>query len=282
MSTTSRSIRGRYVALAAVTIGVSWLATGQAMAGAAATMTTTCEPQNKSAAALHSLAPATGVLSITDAAGAAAGQGVPALPGRPGAVPPAARLIPAAQPKAVPAAVPAGVPAAPKGVLPAPKLPAVPLLAVAPARPNLSSPACVPAAPVVTEPIAEKPRHKHPRKHHKPAAQPKVANGAQQRTQSQPPANGEAFVPLPHHGKRHHKHPVRQGARQGGRHAHRHHDAPVTSAAPAAQATPAAPAAPATPAAGPRAAHREGRVHPKAAAPVPTAGDIADISKLLP
>ncbi|MEZ0071613.1 hypothetical protein [Planotetraspora sp. GP83] len=278
MSTTSRSIRGRYVALAAVTIGVSWLATGQAMAGAAATVTTTCEPQNKSAAALHSLAPATGVLSITDAAGAAAGQGVPALPGRPGAAPPAARLIPAAQPKAAPAAVPAGVPAAPKGPLPAPKLPTVPLLAVAPARPNLTGPACVPAAPVVTEPIAGQPRHKHPRRHHKPADQPKVANGAKQRTQSQPPANGEAFVPLPHHGKRHHKNQVHQG----GRHAHRRHHAPVTSAAPAAQATPAAPAAPATPAASPRAAHREGRVHPKAAAPVPTTGDLTDISKLLP
>ncbi|WP_405088146.1 hypothetical protein [Microbispora sp. NBC_01389] len=114
MSRTSRSIRGRCAALAAVTAGVSWLTWGTAMAKDGAS-SDTCRPQNRDVTdhdvtdhgvtgrdvARHesarrevtdrdergvpaTLAPAAGVLSIADAAGSAAGQGHRSLPGRPG------------------------------------------------------------------------------------------------------------------------------------------------------------------------------------------------------
>ncbi|WP_204285750.1 hypothetical protein [Microbispora amethystogenes] len=114
MSRTSRSIRGRCAALAAVTAGVSWLTWGTAMAKDGAS-SDACRPQNRGVTdrgvtddgvagrdvARHeiarreatdrdvrgvpaTLAPAAGVLSIADAAGSAAGQGHRSLPGRPG------------------------------------------------------------------------------------------------------------------------------------------------------------------------------------------------------
>ncbi|WP_182872908.1 hypothetical protein [Microbispora sp. H10670] len=118
MSRTSRSIRGRCAALAAVTAGVSWLTWGTAMAKDGAS-SDACRPRNHDItghdvtgrdATGHdstdqgvtrheiarreatdrnvrgvpaTLAPAAGVLSIADAAGSAAGQGHRSLPGRP-------------------------------------------------------------------------------------------------------------------------------------------------------------------------------------------------------
>ncbi|WP_147943010.1 hypothetical protein [Microbispora sp. CSR-4] len=112
MSRTSRSIRGRCVALAAVTAGVSWFAGGPAMAKDGA-LADACRAQAHNMTArgvtghdvtgrdltsgLTSL-PAAGVLSIADAAGAAAGQGHNSLPTGSATV---ARTLPA------PAALPA-------------------------------------------------------------------------------------------------------------------------------------------------------------------------------
>jgi len=87
MSRTSRSMRGRCVVLAAVTAGVSWLATGHAMADGT-TMTDACKPHNQSSPAnLNTLTPPSGVLSIADTAGAAAAHGLPSMPGRPATTP---------------------------------------------------------------------------------------------------------------------------------------------------------------------------------------------------
>ncbi|MBO4273834.1 hypothetical protein, partial [Microbispora triticiradicis] len=113
MSRTSRSIRGRCAALAAVTAGVSWLTWGTAMAKDGAS-SDACRPRSHDATGRDAtghditdqgvtrheiarreatdrdvrsvpatLAPAAGVLSIADAAGSAAGQGHRSLPGRP-------------------------------------------------------------------------------------------------------------------------------------------------------------------------------------------------------
>ncbi|GAA1269591.1 hypothetical protein Psi02_19680 [Planotetraspora silvatica] len=76
-------MRGRCVVLAAVTAGVSWLATGHAMADGT-TMTDACKPHNQNSPAnLNTLTPPSGVLSIADTAGAAAAHGLPSMPGRP-------------------------------------------------------------------------------------------------------------------------------------------------------------------------------------------------------
>lgn len=210
------------MALAALTAGVSWLTGGPAMAKGGA-LADACRSQSPDAASrdltsrdvtsgdvtsrdvtggLATLAPAAGVLSIADAAGAAAGQGRNALPGRPDAasatravpglggrpavpaVPGAGAALPApAGAKAITAPVSGGavpgsrvpgstvpgstvpgstvpgsaVPGAAKAVpaaLPGtdsrglfPARSAMPLLAVAPAKPSVSNKVCVPQSP---------------------------------------------------------------------------------------------------------------------------------------
>ncbi len=142
MSRTSRSIRGRCVALAAVTAGVSWLTGGPAMAKDGA-LADACRAQSHDitgrdvtghdatgrdlTGGLTTL-PAAGVLSIADAAGAAAGQGRNSLPTGPATV---ARTVPG--PAALPAVpgprtLPGTMPGAATGAAPgaAKAAPAVP------------------------------------------------------------------------------------------------------------------------------------------------------------
>lgn len=84
MSKASQRIRGRCLAIAAVTAGVSWLSTGPALARDV-TATTGCDaPARTHMARQVSLAPPVGLLSIADTAGAAAARGIPSLPGRSG------------------------------------------------------------------------------------------------------------------------------------------------------------------------------------------------------
>lgn len=206
MSRTSRSIRGRCVALAAVTAGVSWLTGGAAMAKGGA-LADACRTQSGDVTGrdvtgrdvtggLTTLAPAAGVLSIADAAGAAAGQGRNSLPTGPAtttrpvpaALPavPGPRTLPAVPgPRTLPGAMTGAAPSAAKA---APAVPAadaktlfparstVPLLAVAPAKPSDAN-AC--AAALRTAPVAHEREHPatqgHPKKGHrhpKPEGEP--------------------------------------------------------------------------------------------------------------
>ncbi|MFF4774593.1 hypothetical protein ACFY05_17210 [Microtetraspora fusca] len=146
MSGTSRSVRARHAALATVTAGVSWFAGGQAVAAAGpctgttagATTRAACEAVTANgpargarlitinrlarAAGLPGLSSATGVLSIADPGGAAAGQGYPGLPGIPQA---AAATSGLPNPLAVPVRLP--------------ELPDVPALPAIPARPDAAA-----------------------------------------------------------------------------------------------------------------------------------------------
>ncbi|MFC0865236.1 hypothetical protein ACFHYQ_23355 [Sphaerimonospora cavernae] len=180
MSRTTRSRRGRCIALAAVTAGVSWLTTGPAMAGPAsaagdgATAALVCgsESGSKQAASnptsltpdgltlheltpsdLTTLAPAAGVLSITDAAGAAAGQGMRSLPDRP------ATTLPAGITPASPTLKDL-TPAGGTAVLPAARAGVMPILAAAPSRPAVSNAVCLPATPMSAI-------QRHPRPHNR-------------------------------------------------------------------------------------------------------------------
>lgn len=93
MSTTSRSMRGRCVAVAAITVGVGWLATGPAMASAGVLNHDTPVGSVLDAGrladqlGLPGLSSAAGVLGVADAAGAegaagtVAGKGLAPLPG---------------------------------------------------------------------------------------------------------------------------------------------------------------------------------------------------------
>lgn len=164
MSRTTRSRRGRCVALAAVTAGVSWLTTGPAMAGSAAAgdgavAGLVCEPTaGGQTGALPSslartgrttLAPATGVLSVADAAGAAAGRGMPSLPGR------SVKALPVGGASAIPA-FPSLSSTGGKAILPEEKSPLTPVLSVAPARPSVPNALCLPTAPMsATQPLQQ-------------------------------------------------------------------------------------------------------------------------------
>ncbi|MEV4456708.1 hypothetical protein [Microbispora sp. NPDC049633] len=226
MSRTSRSIRGRCVALAAVTAGVSWLTGGAAMAKGGA-LADACRTQSGDVTGrdvtgrdvpgrdvpgrdvtggLTTLAPAAGVLSIADAAGAAAGQGRNSLPtgpatttrSVPAALPavPGPRTLPAVPgPRTLPGAMTGAAPSAAKA---APAVPAadaktlfparstVPLLAVAPAKPSDAN-ACAPAlrtAPAAHErehPATQghpKKGHRHPKPEGEPAGAPSRGDAA--------------------------------------------------------------------------------------------------------
>ncbi|GAA4562045.1 hypothetical protein GCM10023193_26830 [Planotetraspora kaengkrachanensis] len=217
-------MRGRCVVLAAVTAGVSWLATGHAMADGA-TVSAPCKPQKQSSPAdLSTLTPPNGVLSIADTAGAAAGQGLTSLPGRPStpvkggtaqgaagksapgrprtlpAAPDASTLLPAVPDgrrapagaqsaaesaagsaaqsvaKGVPAEMPnpapavdaaqsvakqaaMGASAAAAAAQPATKTPAVPLMAIAPARPSVTHQSCTPESAMTRTEHNPKGRH---------------------------------------------------------------------------------------------------------------------------
>lgn len=159
MSTTTRSRRGRCIALATVTAGVSWLTTGPAIAGPSPASDSTgatviCQPPTgapragnilnrntrRAPAGYTALAPATAVLSFADAAGAAAGRGMHSLPGR------------STVANARSAVAPATAGLAPVGsgaVLPSAKAPAAPVLDVMPIRPSVSDAVCLPTLPAM-------------------------------------------------------------------------------------------------------------------------------------
>ncbi|MEU7885861.1 hypothetical protein AB0B54_10200 [Microbispora bryophytorum] len=131
MSRTSRSIRGRCVALAAVTAGVSWLTGGPAMAKDGA-LADACRAQSRDVTS-HDVTgrdlsggvttlPAAGVLSIADAAGAAAGQGHNSLPTGPAVLTrtiPGPTALPAVPgPRALPGTMPGAASGAAAGAAP--------------------------------------------------------------------------------------------------------------------------------------------------------------------
>ncbi|GAA4589624.1 hypothetical protein GCM10023194_44360 [Planotetraspora phitsanulokensis] len=259
-------MRGRCVVLAAVTAGVSWLATGHAMADGA-TVAGPCKPQKQSSPAnLSTLTPPNGVLSIADTAGAAAGQGLTSMPGRPStpvkggtaqgvqgasgksapgrprtlpAAPDASTVLPAlpdgkkapagaqsaaetaqSMAKGVPAEMPnpapavdaaqsvakqaaMGASAATAAAQPAAKTPAVPLMAIAPAKPSVMHQACTPEAAVAGN--QHNPKGRHAEGHSKDAK-------SSSRT-------GAEFLPAHPNGRPHHKVPptvTQPGDRQQG------------------------------------------------------------------
>lgn len=216
MSKTTRNRRGRCIALAAVTAGVSWFTTGPAMAGPSPASDSTgesmggtviCQPPTgntqagnilnrntlngrtlteRTPAGFTALAPATAVLSITDAAGAAAGQGMRSLPGRSTAAPQPGRL--AAAP-----AVSGLAPASSGAVLPAAKAPAVPILDVMPTRPSVSNALCLPTMPTTAARIHPRPQDRvHPITQTNPKEQSQQPDGprAQEGTSGTLPGSG--------------------------------------------------------------------------------------------
>ncbi|WP_157529888.1 hypothetical protein [Microtetraspora niveoalba] len=202
MSGTSRSIRGRHAVLATMTAGVSWFASGPAVAAAGPcageTTAAVCEAaltngparaartitidKVAQAAGLPGLSSAAGVLSIADAGGAAAGQGLPGLPGTPPAA--GATSVAAGLPRAL--AVPVRIP----------ELPDVPALPAIPARPDATGgQAGEPAARQVpgAQPALDK--QGRPAKRHEQGKRAKAERTAPREAERTAPREAERTAP---------------------------------------------------------------------------------------